>query len=80
MKTILFMIHQQPPGQKPISKEQLLVFQSFIAFNRGKVDGAEERDLSGSGQEGVTRALILNWDPSTDFLWRRWRGERASRL
>lgn len=62
MKTILFMIRQQPPGQKLISKEQLLVLRSFIAFNGGKVDGGNKRGLSGSAQEGVMRALILYWD------------------
>lgn len=40
MKTIMLMIHQPEMGQKThFSRTKLLVSWSFIAFNKGKVDG-----------------------------------------
>lgn len=47
-KTIMLMIYISHMVRKPISKEQLLVSWSFIAFNRGKVDGWNEKDPSAS--------------------------------
>lgn len=47
--------------RKPISKErQLLVSWSFIAFNRGKVDGWNEKDQRAPDGEDIIGALILN--------------------